>query len=118
MYYLLPEGEFPLMGMLNKFFERFRKRKSSEKKDRYRAVIVYLDKRLSNRLHCIQEHSGEDDPTKVVRNALQVYEYLVLEHNLGTEFYVKDKETGEYTPHVFVGPKDEESIQDEDEDED
>jgi len=54
----------------------------------------------ANRVGTLKEITGIKDDDELIRQALQVYEYLVLEHILGTEFYKKDTD-GRMIPHPF-----------------
>lgn len=71
------------------------------REDNYEVITLYFNRLNFNRFKALMEQSGEDDPRQVLREALRVYEYLVLEEKVGTEFFVKDKETGNLCPTLF-----------------
>ena len=62
-------------------------------------IKISMKQRSSNRFKTLMERKGITNPEDVVREALRVYEYLVLEHELGTKFY--KKENGQFVLHPF-----------------
>ncbi len=72
-----------------------------DKQEKREIRIVLSGDKILNRFKALMEVAGQDDRCQIVQDALRVYEHIVLEERLGTEFYTRDKETGEFVPHCF-----------------
>jgi hypothetical protein len=66
-----------------------------------RVKLSFVGK-VSNRFNALKEVVGIQEDGEVIRDALQLYEYLALETKVGTEFFVRNAE-GEIVPHPFFG---------------